>query len=105
MQDTRSEEEGWRDFQNQKNFKEGGIQKWAGGLLDDSRPLEVLYAKHPETDEPVVVVKIDDLITVCKGTITTKNAIAVVGTMAGEAWEKHESTGVPRESDDGVTGD
>jgi hypothetical protein len=104
MEDPRLEAEGWAEYKQHKDFEQGGIQGWAGGLLNNERPLEVLYARHPETFEDVMIVKINDLITICRGNISTKNAIAVVGTMAGEAWEKieNESAGVSRPHGGGV---
>jgi hypothetical protein len=83
------------------------LQKWAEGLLNDQKPLEVLYEKHPETKEDVMVIKVHEAIIIAKSKLSTRDAIAVIGTMANEQWEKHEneSTGVQRESDDGVVGD
>jgi hypothetical protein len=78
------------------------LQEWAEGELDDQLPLEVLYCRHPETDEEIMIVKIDTSITVCKGTITTKDAVAVVGTMAQGVWESYESKGILRPDVGGV---
>lgn len=57
------------------DYKKGGIQGWARGFLEDSRPLEVLYEKHPETSEGVVILKANQKIIVAKRTLNAEEMI------------------------------
>jgi hypothetical protein len=66
------------------------LQTWAEGLLDDQKPLEVLYVKHPETDEDVIIIKVDDKVTMARADSEQHVYVAMVGVMAQEAWEKYE---------------
>jgi hypothetical protein len=75
MQNTADEEKGWKEFQEKKNFEEGGVQKWAEGLLDDQKPLEVLYRNHPQTFEPVIIMKYDTKVAVVKANLSASNLL------------------------------
>src|ERR1700754_112687 len=51
------------------------LQDWAKGLLRDNLPLEVLYAKRPDTSEDVVIMKADEKIIIVRNKLSADELI------------------------------